>query len=99
MLQMAKEAERRRPRRPLASRARAIAERYLDQLESDPEPDLEQLAWVLRMLQTAREDEALARRRPAPRPIREPRIPYARRKRMEPSPHRPDAPARAEGKP
>lgn len=39
MLRMAKEEERRKPRRPLA--ARAVAERYLDQLERDPEPDPE----------------------------------------------------------
>jgi hypothetical protein len=95
MLQRAKEAERRRPRRPLAARARAIAERYLDELEADPERDLYGLAWVLRMLETARNEEALARPRPAPRPMREPRIPYARRKLMEPSPHLPEAIERA----
>ena len=64
MLRMAKEAERRRPRRPLAARARALAERYLDQIERDPEPDLEALAWVLTMLKAAREEEAMARQRP-----------------------------------
>ena len=63
MLSMAKEAERARPRRPLAARARAIAERYLDQLEGDPEPDFEKLAWVLKMLETAREEELMARQR------------------------------------
>jgi hypothetical protein len=71
MLRMAREEERRKPRRPLAARARALAERYLDQLERDPEPDLEALAWVLTMLKTAREEEAMARRRPAPRPTRD----------------------------
>ena len=63
MLRMAKEAERRKPRRPLAARARALAERYLDQLEADPEPDLEGLAWVLTMLEAARQEEAMARHR------------------------------------
>jgi hypothetical protein len=60
---MAKQEERRRPRRPLAARARAIAERYLDQLEADPERDLEQLAWVLKMLEAARKEEAIERKR------------------------------------
>lgn len=68
MLGMAKEAERAKPRRPLAVRARALAERYLDQLEADPQPDLEQLAWVLKMLEAAREEEALARERPVAAP-------------------------------
>ena len=95
MLQMAKEAERRKPRRPLAARARMIAERYLDQLENDPEPDLEQLAWVLKMLEAARAEEAMAKKRPAPRPVREPRTPYSRRKEMEASPHLTEAVARA----
>jgi hypothetical protein len=63
MLRMAREEERRKPRRPLAARARALAERYLDQLERDPEPDLEALAWVLTMLETAREEEGMARGR------------------------------------
>jgi transcriptional regulator with XRE-family HTH domain len=61
MLRMAREAERRKPRRPLAARARALAERYLDHLERAPEPDLEGLAWVLKMIETAREEEAMAR--------------------------------------
>jgi DNA invertase Pin-like site-specific DNA recombinase len=78
MLRMAKEEERRKPRRPLAARARAVAERYLDQLERDPEPDPEALAWVLMMLKAAREEEAMARRRPPSRPIRDPRVTYAR---------------------
>jgi hypothetical protein len=72
MLRMAREAERRKPRRPLAARALAVAERYLDHLERDPEPDLEALAWVLTMLKAAREEEAMARRRPASRPIKDP---------------------------
>jgi hypothetical protein len=99
MLRMAKEEERRKPRRPLAARARALAERYLDQLEADPEPDPEGLAWVLKMLEVAREEEAMPRRRPAPRPMRNPRIPYARRKKTEPSPHLPqESSAPAEGR-
>ncbi len=49
-------------------RARALAERYLDQLEADPEPDPEGLAWVLRMLETAREEEARTRKRPIAAP-------------------------------
>jgi hypothetical protein len=61
MLRMAKEEERRRRRPSLAARARALAERYLDQLERDPEPDPEALAWVLKMLKTAREEEAMAK--------------------------------------
>jgi hypothetical protein len=48
------------------------------QLERDPEPDLEALAWVLTMLETAREEEAMARRHPAPRPIMDPHITYGR---------------------
>jgi hypothetical protein len=91
MLQMAKETERRRPRPPLAARARVIAERYLDELESDPQRDLEQLAWVVKMLETARAEEALARTRPAPKPAREPRLASARRTETEPSPHPPEA--------
>jgi hypothetical protein len=68
MLQMAKEEER-RPRRPsLATRARALAERYLDQLEADPESDPELLAWVLKMLEVAREEEAMRRKRPVAAP-------------------------------
>ena len=94
MLQMAKEEERRKPRRPLAARARALAERYLDQLETDPERDLEQLAWVLKLLEAAREEEALAKKRPAPRPTGS-RAPVFARKEMEPSPHLPDAVERA----
>lgn len=66
MLGMAKDEERRRPRRPLAARARAIAERYLDQLERDPEVEPEMIAWVLKMLAVAREEESQPRRRPGP---------------------------------
>ncbi len=64
MLEMAKEAERRKPRRPLAVRARAIAERYLDQMEKDPEIEPEMLAWVLKMLEAAREEVAMGRGAP-----------------------------------
>lgn len=78
MLQMAKEAERRKPRRPAAARARALAERYLDQLEADPERDVEQLAWVLKLLETARAEEALAKTRAAREPAREPPSPTGR---------------------
>ena len=35
-----------KPRRPLAVRARSIAERWLDQLEREPEPIPDVLAWV-----------------------------------------------------
>jgi len=87
MLGMAKEAERRKPRRPLAVRARALAERYLDQLEADPERDVEQLAWVLKLLEAARAEEAMEKTRAAPKPVREPRTPYPRRTETEPSPH------------
>lgn len=83
MLRMAKEAERRKPRRPLAARARALAERYLDQLERDPEPDPEQLAWVLTMLKAAREEEAMARKRPPSRPVRNTRVTCARGKETD----------------
>ena len=64
-MRLATEEERRRRRPSLATRARVLAERYLDQLETDPEPDPEALAWVLRMLETAREEEAMARQGPA----------------------------------
>jgi hypothetical protein len=63
MLGMAKEAERRKPRRAAGGARRALAERYLDQLEADPEPDPEGLAWVLKMLEIAREEEAMGRER------------------------------------
>ncbi|HEX8663333.1 MAG TPA: hypothetical protein VF744_04820 [Beijerinckiaceae bacterium] len=97
MLRMAKEEERRKPRRPLIARARGIAERYLDQMEKDPEVDPTALAWVLKMLEIAREEEAIRPKRsdPKPKPIQEPYIPYPRRKAMEPSPHLPEAIERA----
>ena len=97
MLRMAKEEERRKPRRPLIARARVIAERYLDQMEKDPEVDPTALAWVLKMLEIAREEEAIRLKRsdPKPKPIQEPYIPYPRRKAMEPSPHLPEAIERA----
>ena len=88
MLGMAKEAERRKPRRPPAARARALAERYLDQLEADPERDVEQLAWVLKLLEAARAEETMEKTRAAPKPVREPRTPSPRRKEMPPWPHR-----------
>ncbi|HEV2726710.1 MAG TPA: hypothetical protein VGV34_00360, partial [Solirubrobacterales bacterium] len=93
----AKEEERRKPRRPLIARARGIAERYLDQMEKDPEVDPTALAWVLKMLEIAREEEAIRPKRsdPKPKPIQEPYIPYPRRKAMEPSPHLPEAIERA----
>jgi hypothetical protein len=95
MLRMAKEEERRKPRRPLIARARAIAERYLDQMEKDPEVEPEMLAWVLKMLEIAREEEAIRPKRSDPKPKKEVRIPYPRRKEMEPSPHPPEAIERA----
>ena len=48
----------RKPRRPLAVRARSIAERWLDQLEREPEPIPDVLNWVLKMIEMAREEEA-----------------------------------------
>jgi hypothetical protein len=91
MLRMAKEEERRKPRRPLIARARGIAERYLDQMEKDPEVEPEMLAWVLKMLEVAREEEAIRPKRSDPKPKKEPHIPYSRRKQMEPSPHLPES--------
>jgi hypothetical protein len=81
----------RKPRRPLAVRARSIAERWLDQLEKEPEPIPDVLAWVLKMIEIAREEEAALHPTGAPKPVKERRIPYAERKRTEPSPHLPEA--------
>jgi hypothetical protein len=43
--------QQRKPRRPLAVRARSIAERWLDQLEKEPEPIPDVLNWVLKMIE------------------------------------------------
>jgi hypothetical protein len=83
--------QRRKPRRPLAVRARSIAERWLDQLEREPEPIPDVLNCVLKMIEMAREEEAALHPTRAPKPVKERRIPYAERKRAEPSPHLPEA--------
>jgi hypothetical protein len=83
--------QRRKPRRPLAVRARSIAERWLDQLEREPEPIPDVLNWVLKMIEIAREEEAALHPTREPKPVKERRIPYKTRKAMEPSPHRPEA--------
>jgi AcrR family transcriptional regulator len=85
----------RKPRRPLAVRARGIAERWLDQLEKEPEPIPDVLAWVLKMIEVAREEEAALHPTRPPKPVKEKRIPYSQRKLMEPSPHLPQAIERA----
>lgn len=91
LLNEAKLLERpRRPRRPLAVRARALAERWLDELEKEPEPIPDVLAWVLQMIQVAREEEAALHPTRPPKPVKERRIPYSQRKLMEPSPHLPE---------
>ncbi len=87
--------QRRKPRRPLAVRARAIAERWLDQLEKEPEPIPDVLAWVLKMIEVAREEEKALHPTRWPEPVKERRIPYKTRKAMEPSPHLPEAIERA----
>ncbi|HKH33472.1 MAG TPA: hypothetical protein VKA80_04795 [Beijerinckiaceae bacterium] len=72
-------------------RARDIAERWLDQLEKEPEPIPDVLAWVLKMIEIAREEEAALHPTREPKPVKEKRIPYSQRKLMEPSPHLPKA--------
>jgi hypothetical protein len=49
------------------------------------------LAWVLKMIEVAREEEAALHPHRAPKPVKERRIPYKTRKAMEPSPHLPEA--------
>ena len=66
----------RKPRRPLAVRARSIAERWLDQLEREPEPIPDVLNWVLKMIEMAREEEAALHPTRPPKPVKERRIPY-----------------------
>jgi hypothetical protein len=80
---------RRRPRRPLAVRARAIAESWLDELEMDPQREPEALAWVLKMLEAARIEEAALKPTRPPKPVKETRIAW-RRQLLEPSPHLPE---------
>ena len=72
-------------------RARSIAERWLDQLEREPEPIPDVLNWVLKMIEMAREEEAALHPTRPPKPVKERRIPYKTRKAMEPSPHLPEA--------
>jgi hypothetical protein len=60
-LERARDLERRKPRRSNGHRARKVAEDMLARMEKDPDADPTDLAWVVKLLQVAREEEEKAK--------------------------------------